>query len=140
MVKRNTPQKKIVMQTLFTMKNHPTASMVYEVVHKTYPTISKSTVFRILGNAAEDGDIRRLHMKGSDDRFDHHCQRHYHIVCKKCGRITDADIPYLKEMDERIAQMYGFEIDGHETEFTGICADCRKQGKEQDRLSYPVFS
>jgi len=118
------------METLVAMGNHPTASMVYETLHQTHPTISKSTVFRILGNAAEDGDIRRLHMKGSDDRFDHQCHRHYHIVCRNCGKITDANVPYLKEIDHQIAQIYNYQVDGHEMEFTGLCADCRRQDRE----------
>ena len=41
--KRNTLQKEIIYDTLYRMHNHPTAAMVYEEVHKTHPTISRST-------------------------------------------------------------------------------------------------
>ena len=50
---RNTLQKEIIHQTLCRMNCHPTASMVYEAVHRTHPTISRSTVFRVLGQMAE---------------------------------------------------------------------------------------
>lgn len=127
MVKRNTPQKKIVMETLAEMKNHPTASMVYETVHQSHPSISKSTVFRILGNAAEDGDVLRLHMTGSDDRFDHQCHGHYHIRCRECGYVADIEMPYLSDINEKIENSYGFVVEGHDIEFTGVCADCQER-------------
>lgn len=130
--KRNTPQKRIVMRTLAEMKNHPSASMVYETVHQSHPTISKSTVFRILGNAAEEGDVKRLHIKGSDDRFDHQCHRHYHIVCKECGKVEDVSIPYLKEIDKQVTEIYEYESVEHDIEFTGVCAVCQSEKKKEN--------
>ena len=128
--KRNTPQKRIVMRTLAEMKNHPSASMVYETVHQSHPTISKSTVFRILGNAAEEGDVKRLHITGSDDRFDHQCHRHYHIVCQNCGSVEDVSIPYLKEIDKQVSEIYEYQSVEHDIEFRGICTQC--QGKDTE--------
>lgn len=132
MQKRITPQKRIVMQTLADMGNHPTASMVYENVHKDYPTISKSTVFRILGNAAEDGDILKLHMAGSDDRFDHQCHGHYHIRCIDCGRVHDVEMPYLSDIYSKITDTQGYQIMGHDIEFRGICQMCQ----ERENIGY----
>lgn len=125
--KRNTPQKRIVMQTLADMGNHPTASMVYENVHKEHPTISKSTVFRILGNAATDGDVLRLHMAESDDRFDHQCHDHYHIRCIDCGRVDDVEMPYLSNIYSQITDTQGYQIMGHDIEFRGVCNSCRRR-------------
>ena len=58
--RRNTLQKEIIHRTLCRMANHPTAAMVYEAVHRDHPTISRSTVYRVLGQMAEEGSVLRL--------------------------------------------------------------------------------
>lgn len=131
MQKRSTPQKRIVMQTLADMGNHPTASMVYETVHQSHPTISKSTVFRILGNAAADGDILKLHITESDERFDHQCHDHYHIRCIGCGRVDDVSMPYMSEIYSRITDAQGYQVMGHDIEFRGICQGCQRKELEK---------
>ena len=136
MIKRNTPQKQIVMEALTEMDNHPTASMVYEYIHQAHPTISKSTVFRILGNAAEDGTIRKLHILGSDDRYDHKCHRHYHFVCKMCGRVIDLNLPYMMEMDQKVSRIYGCKTLGHEMEFTGLCDQCQSDSERVPAVEF----
>lgn len=62
--KRNTIQKEIIHQTLCGMHNHPTAAMVYDQVHLGHPTISRSTVYRVLGQLAEEGRVLRLAWRG----------------------------------------------------------------------------
>ena len=44
MADRNTIQKEIIYQTLCGLRCHPTASLVYDHVHREHPTISRSTV------------------------------------------------------------------------------------------------
>ena len=52
MADRNTIQKEIIHHTLCEMGCHPTAAMVYDRVHLTHPTISRSTVYRVLARVA----------------------------------------------------------------------------------------
>ena len=49
---RNTLQKEIILSTLCALNTHPTAPMLYEKIHSTHPTISRSTVYRVLGQMA----------------------------------------------------------------------------------------
>ena len=57
MEERNTLQKEIILRTLCKMREHPTAAMVYEAVHQNHPTISRSTVYRVLAKMAGEGKI-----------------------------------------------------------------------------------
>ena len=50
--KRNTPQKGIILDTLCRMRSHPTAGELYEEIHRLYPSISRSTVYRALERAS----------------------------------------------------------------------------------------
>ena len=58
--RRNTIQKEIIYRTLCQMGNHPTAAMVYSEVHRAHPTISRSTVYRVLSQMAAEGACLRL--------------------------------------------------------------------------------
>ena len=50
-MKRQTLQKTIILEALHRLCNHPTPAMVYEEVHKSYPSISQATVFRVAASA-----------------------------------------------------------------------------------------
>ena len=59
--------------------DHPTATELYEDVRAVNPRISKATVFRVLSQYSKNGEIRRLHIAGSDDRFDATLAPHAHL-------------------------------------------------------------
>jgi len=54
---RNTVQKKTILEVVGNMKNHPSAAMVYEEVQKVLPKVSRATVYRVLQDAADNGEI-----------------------------------------------------------------------------------
>ena len=72
---RNTRQKQMVYDAL-TRHDHPTATEVYERVHSEHPTVSRGTVFRVLGGFAAGGQVRRVTLADSDTRYDHTLEPH----------------------------------------------------------------
>ena len=89
---RNTRQKQMVYEAL-TRLDHPTATQVYECVHAEHPTVSRGTVFRVLGGFAEGGQVRRVTIFGSDTRYDHTLAPHAHGRCRVCGGVCDVFLP-----------------------------------------------
>jgi len=89
MTTRNTLQKEIIRSTLCALKTHPTAPMLYEEIHRTHPSISRSTVYRVLGQMVEEGTVLRLGIAGSENRYDGTTADHCHIRCRVCGRVDD---------------------------------------------------
>lgn len=121
MTTRNTIQKEIIRSTLCSLKSHPTAPMLYEEIHKVHPTISRSTVYRVLAQMAEEGTILRIGLSESDDRFDGTLYRHGHIRCRCCGAV--ADIPAVAMADP--SDTAGYLIEGYAVEYRGLCPNCR---------------
>ena len=119
---RNTEQKRIIMEALKSA-DHPTASELYEKVNAKNPRISRATVFRVLAQFADHGDVRRLEFIGSDTRFDAYTQLHAPCRCVKCGQITDVyDDRLLTILQER--KVAGYEVYSAELEFNGVCPAC----------------
>ena len=126
--KRNTVQKGIVFEVFREMHNHPSAGMVYEAVHEKYPEISKATVYRLLAEAAEEGDVLRLKLSEADDRYDVTLCKHYHITCRNCGAVADVET----NVDERAVLgvtegCEAFSVESIHVEFSGLCKKCQNE-------------
>ena len=122
MADRNTMQKEIIYQALCGMHCHPTAAMVYDHVHASHPTISRSTVFRVLAKMAGEGKILRLEFAGDDSRYDGELRPHSHIRCRACGMV--ADLP-LVEVGQP-ADDGGFLVESYAVMYKGLCPQCRR--------------
>ena len=63
-------QRMIVLETIKFLK-HPTAEQIYDKVHKSNPTISKSTVYRNLNVLLNNKTIKKIKVLNGPDRFDY---------------------------------------------------------------------
>lgn len=126
MADRNTMQKEIIHQTLCGMHCHPTAALVYDRVHQTHPTISRSTVYRVLARMAEEGKILRLDLAGDDSRYDGEIRPHSHVRCRVCGVMADVPQAAVGPLeDDR-----GFLVEGYAVMYRGLCPECRRKAEE----------
>lgn len=120
---RNTFQREAVYEAVKTLGSHPSASEVYAYVNGLYPTISRSTVYRNLGQLCEDGRLRRITNPEGAERYDHETLQHYHIFCRKCGgvyNIKTLPMPYLAG---RVTEI-GAVIENCDIIFRGLCPEC----------------
>ena len=122
MADRNTMQKEIIHHTLCEMGCHPTAAMVYDRVHRDHPTISRSTVYRVLARMAEEGKILRLELAGGDSRYDGELRPHSHARCRLCGAV--ADIPAVRV--DPPGDSGGFLLEDCAVVYRGLCPACRR--------------
>ena len=128
MQKRNTAQKKAVFQELCARRDHPSATRLYEDLRERYPNLSKATVYRILKNAADEGEILRLHV-GPEDRFDGDIKDHLHVICTRCGDVRDEALPAMGL--DGLDKVCGFEISSRHVELYGLCPACQKAALQE---------
>lgn len=130
---RRSSAQKIMIENALMRLNHPTASEIYEDIRKEYPNISLGTVYRNLGQMADTGEILRIPMGDSPDRFDINNHEHLHVICTGCGRVFDAESRYveelLEEIDGFIEQSTGVQVKTRVMFFKGICSECRKKSE-----------
>ena len=132
---RNTIQQEIICGIVKNMRTHPSPDEVYKEVHDSHPTISRATVYRVLNKLADKGELLKISMPNTADRFDFRTDDHIHFYCTKCGKVFDADIENytegLREMNDHInksrsLQKMGFEIFKINISLEGICHDCKQ--------------
>lgn len=125
MEKRNTIQKKLVLETVRKLHSHPSAEQVYDCVSAEHPTISKATVYRNLNSLVEDGLLQKIAMPCEADRFDDTVEEHYHLRCLGCNQVMDLPMEYQRELNEKAAQNSECTIEAHNLLFIGWCKHCK---------------
>ncbi len=130
-MKRQTLQKTIILDALMRLGNHPTPAMVYDEIHKDYPTISKATVFRVLAGECEEGNAQRIYAGGSA-RYECGTKKHWHISCRLCGKVADVELPFEDDLLHSVKNNDGFTAERYFIEFIGLCPECKSSETSAD--------
>ena len=125
-VQRFSQQREEIYRAVCATKEHPSAQMVYDTLKPHMPKLSLGTVYRNLHQMAQEG--RLMELNGPVSRFDATTVPHTHILCAKCGRVTDLEMPYSNALDAQAAEE-GWVIDGHYLMFYGMCPACAGENK-----------
>ena len=131
--RRNTEQKKRILETLIALGSHVSAGAVYRELQKTHPTIGRATVYRVLADMAADGVLLRIRVPGEEDRYDITVRPHDHVVCRRCGKVADVWLDEPFDPAEHIAVSSGFTVEKGSLTFMGLCADCRAAESEENK-------
>ena len=118
---RLTNQKRVILEYLKNTKSHPTVKEIYLEVKKKLPQISLGTVYRILNQLKEKGEVKEILTEVS--HFDGDTSFHSHFICEKCKKIFDVfeEIPELKNKKLKVGKIKDYQII-----FYGICKNCKK--------------
>ena len=123
MQERQTKQKQIIYDALKAL-DHPTATEVYGYVRNVHPSVSRATVFRVLGGFATNGRALELRVAGSEVRYDYNVEPHYHARCMRCGKLADVMAEGMPKGGLTVTKTCGFLVEGYSVEFFGTCKEC----------------
>ena len=99
-----TKQRELVLRIIRNSKDHLTAEQIFFAAKSEMPSIVLATVYNNLKALCDAGEIRRITLDGAADRYDKSYTLHEHMVCDKCGKITDIDVP---DSETEIQTKYG---------------------------------
>ena len=102
---------------------HMTAEEAFLLAKKQKINVSVASIYRILGKLAQDGYIKRFSVAGGADVFDKTLSDHAHLVCSKCGKVTDI---YISDLKKSLSKQMGVVIDDYELSINYICNECKK--------------
>lgn len=133
---RFTSQRRKVLNVLRNSHDHPTAEDIHSRLRRHGERISIGTVYRTVDLLEKIGLVGKINV-GNRNRYElmegrSDIHNHYHLVCKKCGRIMDisedilsAHEKSLEELVTGVSELSGFQVSGHQFRIFGICRDCR---------------
>ena len=132
-LRRNTKQKKLILNTVLNSCDHPTAETIYNRAVKEAPNLSLGTVYRNLSLLADSGEIKRLSSPEGANHFDFNTSCHYHFYCKECKQMSDIPNECAKTENEPDSLLKdGFCVEGISLTYFGICPKCKNIGGKEN--------
>jgi Fur family transcriptional regulator, peroxide stress response regulator len=119
-----TPQRELVFRLLQNNQSHPTAESVFAAAREVMPMISLKTVYQVLHDLRDLGEIQTLELGTGALRFDPNTGDHHHLVCTSCGSVVDIMLD-TSELSLSRAQRHGYSVEAVEVTFRGLCISCR---------------
>jgi Fur family peroxide stress response transcriptional regulator len=123
---RITPQRHAIIEFLIESQSHPTADEIYKALEGKFPNMSVATVYNNLRALREVGMVKELTFGDSSSRFDYVTSEHYHIICEKCGKMTDFHYDGLNSIHALVEKETGYSVTNHRMEVYGVCPSCKE--------------
>lgn len=126
---RYTPGRRAVVEILVDAEQPLTIPQLLE----RRPDLPQSSLYRNLAVLERAGIVHRIVTTDEFARYElaqDLTGHHHHLICTKCGDVTDLTVPRGLEADldaaaARVARRTGFLIEHHRLDFVGLCPSCR---------------
>lgn len=132
-LKATKPRIKIL-SYLMKHHNHPTVDTIYkDLIGQSQ--LNKATIYNTLNSLITVGIIIEIKNGDNSTHYDYFVKPHFHIICKKCGRISDVIYPNFNEIEDKMRNaaqsQTGFIASSSHLEIYGLCPDCQKSNLEK---------
>ncbi len=124
---RMTRERSIIVEEVFASHAHFDAEQLVEQLSRRQDRrVSRSTVYRALEQLVEAGLLRSVARQDGREVYEHDYgyPQHDHLICRKCGSLTEFHNSEIRNILEEVAREHGFRMDSHRLEVTGLCNDC----------------
>lgn len=118
-----THQRLTIYRSLLESVDHPTPEALFARVRPALPSLSLATIYKTLDTLAQLGLVAELPATGSSRRFDGNMERHHHLVCTRCGRVSDYSDPGLDGIAPP-SGIKGFTAQHLSIHVHGLCREC----------------
>ena len=119
-----TTQRELILQILNQSDRHLTADEIFFLAKLRMPSIAMATIYNNLNAMNEAGMISRVHIDGGADCFEKNVEKHDHMICDRCGKLSNLHLPSLSD---GIAAAIGTGIESYDLTVHYICPECRRK-------------
>src|SRR5436190_23566185 len=124
---RATSQRVVMHRLLRDRDRHVSAEELLSEASEQLPGVSLPTVYATLELFEQLGIVRRVNGGSGTLLWDTRAEAHGHMICRRCGRIEDMEIPLDLDRATRSAARTGFEPDRAEIVVSGLCPNCARK-------------
>ncbi len=132
---KRTAQRDLILDVFLRTEEHLSSEDLYRLVHKEDSSVGQTTVYRTLKLLAEAGLAREVRFGDGLTHYEHHYkhQHHDHMICSNCGKIIEFYSAELEAIQDAMAAKHKFQVEQHLLRIIGICADCRRAKRDQEK-------
>lgn len=131
---RATAPRRAILAYLRARREHLAVDEIFEGLRRSGTPVSIATLYQNLATLAARGLLKRFAGRDGVARYDDNLDAHHHLVCERCGRIADVEVP----ADARVrpvasrrggrSPVAGWQVRAAHVEFRGICPGCLRRG------------
>jgi Fur family ferric uptake transcriptional regulator len=123
---RLTPQREMILQVICESHCHLTADEIITRIRQRYPYLNKSAVYRTLDLLTRLGFVNPTDFgQGGVTYETHQHPHHHHLVCRKCGKMTEVDESVFASVAKKLRDEYAFSPDLDHFAIFGLCRKCQ---------------
>src|SRR5690606_15477061 len=115
--KRMTRERNIIVEEVFASHEHFDAEQLVDRLSRRRDgrRVSRSTVFRTLGQLVEAGLLRSVARQDGREVYEHDYgyPQHDHLICRKCGSLIEFHNSDIRDILEEVARERGFRMEDH---------------------------
>lgn len=119
-----TRQRKVILQVIKELKDHPTAAEIFEQAKVLLPTISYATVYNSLRYLKSVDLIGEVTLAKGLSRYESDTSRHDHAFCTRCGKLVDIQLPETIKLMRAAARRTQFKPETIYLTLFGLCPEC----------------
>jgi Fur family ferric uptake transcriptional regulator len=122
---KRTRQREVILDAFLEAERHVTGEDLYQIIRGIDAHIGYTTVYRTLKLLVDAGLAEEHHFDDGVARYEIQHEHHDHLVCTKCGKITEFESELIEKTQHEIAERHSFLVLRHRHELYGHCKDCR---------------
>lgn len=130
--KRSKSRAKI-MEAFFRSGTHMTVEELTRIVRRSHRGVGSATVYRTLKILVRYGYASELDFGEGARRYESNLSSHHdHLICRKCGEVSEFEEPQIESLQDRVAELHGFTPTTHRLDIYGYCRECVTEGLQGD--------
>ena len=124
MSSRNTAQRAAILDVLTRADVPLGVAQILTKGQQAVPSLSQATVYRILKQLMERGDVATVQLPGQTPLYELSGKGHHHFFrCRRCEQMYE--VTGCEGLVDRLVPR-GFALEDHDLFLYGLCAACRR--------------
>ena len=125
---RITNERVLILDSALNLKDHFNADELYDKMRQDFFKVSRATVYNTLELMSKCGILTKHNFKGDRSRFEKKFGRknHYHIICFKCGKITEFENDSIEKTLKKLCNERNMNLFDHSLQVFAECSDSSK--------------
>ncbi|HEX5624226.1 MAG TPA: Fur family transcriptional regulator [Sulfuricurvum sp.] len=128
-----TIQREVILEMLYNSDEHLTPESLHHLIQEKHPDLNTgiATVYRTLSLLEDSEMVTSLSFGAQGKKYELGAKDHHdHIICTKCGAISEFVDDDIEARQKKIAEELGFVMQEHSMQIYGICKSCQNTMKQ----------
>ena len=128
-----TIQREVILEMLYSCDEHLTPESLHHLIQEKHPELNTgiATVYRTLSLLEDSEMVTSLSFGAQGKKYELGSKDHHdHIICTKCGSISEFMDDEIEIRQKKIAEELGYLMQEHSMQIYGICQACQTKMKK----------